>query len=160
MLIMLTIVVLVVVLVVTTMTFGGGSSRSIVVGTTTTTASSSLASVFMDCGTAPLCGVLTLETGYGPGNYKRKLVLGERLQYHQTGVSFVFGPFTCSKSFYYCILTHQFAFIYLLFYIMCMEHLDDKPAVHGLWPAIGPYGSSRCIPPTNSTKDPTQIYGC
>ena len=91
---------LVVVLVVTTMTFGGGSSRSIVVGTTTTTASSSLASVFMDCGTAPLCGVLTLETGYGPGNYKRKLVLGERLQYHQTGVSFVFGPFTCSKSFY------------------------------------------------------------
>jgi len=88
------------------MTFGGGSSRSIVVGTTAT-ASSSLASVFMDCGTAPLCGVLTLETGYGPGNYKH-----------------------------------------------------DKPAVHGLWPAIGPYGSSRCIPPTNSTKDPTQIYGC
>ena len=99
MLIMLTIVVLVVVLVVTTMTFGGGSSRSIVVGTTAT-ASSSLASVFMDCGTAPLCGVLTLETGYGPGNYKRKLVLGERLQYHQTGVSFVFGSFTCSKLFY------------------------------------------------------------
>ena len=145
------------------MIFGGGSSRSIVVGTTTTrttaTASSSLASVFMDCGTAPLCGVLTLETGYGPGNYKRKLLLGERLQYHQTGVSFVFDSFTCSKLFY-SNLTHQFAFLYILFYIIYMEHLDDKPTVHGLWPAIGPYGSSRCIPPTNSTKDPTQIYGC
>lgn len=112
MLIMLAIVVVVVVVVVTTMIFGGGSSRSIVVGTTTTTTattSSSVASVFMDCGTAPLCGVLTLETGYGPGNYKRKLLLGERLQYHQTGGSFVFGSFTCSKLFY-CILTHQFAF--------------------------------------------------
>ena len=27
---------------------------------------------YMDCGTAPLCGVLTLETGYGKGYYKRK----------------------------------------------------------------------------------------
>eukprot|EP00532_Pseudo-nitzschia_australis_P004103 CAMPEP_0168181818 /NCGR_PEP_ID=MMETSP0139_2-20121125/11482_1 /TAXON_ID=44445 /ORGANISM="Pseudo-nitzschia australis, Strain 10249 10 AB" /LENGTH=183 /DNA_ID=CAMNT_0008102545 /DNA_START=530 /DNA_END=1081 /DNA_ORIENTATION=- len=26
----------------------------------------------MDCGTAPLCGVLTLETGYGKGHYNHK----------------------------------------------------------------------------------------
>ena len=29
---------------------------------------------YMDCGTAPLCGVLTLETGYGKGYYNRKNV--------------------------------------------------------------------------------------
>ena len=27
---------------------------------------------YMDCGTAPLCGVLVLETGFGSGNYKHQ----------------------------------------------------------------------------------------
>ena len=29
---------------------------------------------FMDCGGAPLCGVLTLETGLGPGAYRHDFV--------------------------------------------------------------------------------------
>ena len=62
---------------------------------------------YMDCGTAPLCGVLVLETGLGSGNYKH-----------------------------------------------------DKPAVHGLWPETGHYGSSKCLGPTGSAGDPDRIYPC
>jgi len=31
--------------------------------------------------------------------------------------------------------------------------------VHGLWPEVGSYGTSRCIKPRN-TSNPTQIYSC
>ena len=62
---------------------------------------------FMDCGNTSLCGVLTLETGLGPGAYH-----------------------------------HDFV------------------SVHGLWPETGSYGSSRCIAPTSSDANPTEVYTC
>lgn len=34
-----------------------------------------------------------------------------------------------------------------------------RPHVHGLWPAVGSYGNSKCIPPRNH-EDPTEIYPC
>jgi len=60
----------------------------------------------IDCGSANLCGVLTVETGQGSGYY-----------HHAT------------------------------------------PAVHGLWPETGSYGTSKCVPPKNSAN-PTSIYSC
>jgi len=33
-------------------------------------AAAPIANGFMDCGSTPLCGVITLETGFGSGNYK------------------------------------------------------------------------------------------
>jgi len=33
------------------------------------------------------------------------------------------------------------------------------PAVHGLWPETGSYGTSKCVPPKNSAN-PTSIYSC
>lgn len=61
----------------------------------------------MDCGGAPLCGVLTLETGYGHGYYAHA-----------------------------------------------------SPSVHGLWPAVGNYGNSKCVRPTVSAAAPTKVYPC
>lgn len=62
----------------------------------------------MDCGEGvPLCGVLTLETGYGGGYYHHA-----------------------------------------------------HPSVHGLWPQVGEYGSSACIPPRVSAASPTRLYPC
>ena len=60
----------------------------------------------MDCSGALLCGVLTIETGLGPGAYGHA-----------------------------------------------------KPAVHGLWPQVGEFGTSPCIAP-KSTADPTKVYSC
>lgn len=34
-----------------------------------------------------------------------------------------------------------------------------RPHVHGLWPAVGSYGSSKCVPP-ESPADPTSLYRC
>lgn len=68
--------------------------------------SSDEANSYMDCGEAPLCGLLALETGFGRGNYQH-----------------------------------------------------DKPAVHGLWPATGHYGSSVCIKP-DSLADPQTVPAC
>jgi len=62
---------------------------------------------YMDCGSGvALCGILTLETGRGPGAYH-----------------------------------HEYAH------------------VHGLWPEVGHYGTSKCIHP-RSSADPTQVYSC
>lgn len=61
---------------------------------------------YMECGSAPLCGVLVLETGLGEGNYHH-----------------------------------------------------DAPAVHGLWPQDGAYGTSQCIRPSSMTN-PTTVYSC
>lgn len=61
----------------------------------------------MDCGNVAVCGVLTLETGLGPGNY------------HHNG-----------------------------------------PAVHGLWPEVGSYGTSKCVAPSGSKANPTKVYPC
>ena len=33
-------------------------------------------------------------------------------------------------------------------------------SVHGLWPEVGEYGTSRCIQPTGSADDPTTAYSC
>eukprot|EP00931_Biecheleriopsis_adriatica_P090205 TRINITY_DN64230_c0_g1_i1.p1 TRINITY_DN64230_c0_g1~~TRINITY_DN64230_c0_g1_i1.p1 ORF type:complete len:347 (-),score=72.22 TRINITY_DN64230_c0_g1_i1:37-1047(-) len=62
---------------------------------------------FMDCGGAPLCGVLALETGLGTGAYKKEV-----------------------------------------------------PVVHGLWPQVGTFGTSKCIRPTSSDATPKQLYSC
>lgn len=62
---------------------------------------------YMQCGTGvPLCGVLTLESGFGHGYYRH-----------------------------------------------------SQPTVHGLWPQVGWYGSSRCIRPRTSTAG-RDIYSC
>merc|ERR1719198_1072415 len=61
----------------------------------------------MNCGSAPLCGVLVIETGLAPSG-----------TYHQ-----------------------------------------DLPAVHGLWPETGSYGTSQCIAPQDSAN-PTKVYDC
>ena len=60
----------------------------------------------MDCGSAPLCGVLTLETGLGSGYYRH-----------------------------------------------------DAVTVHGLWPEVGQYGTSKCIAPSDGS-DPTVVHTC
>lgn len=61
----------------------------------------------MECGSGvTLCGLLTMETGRGPGAYHHKDV-----------------------------------------------------HVHGLWPEVGNYGSSKCIPP-QSSAEPTKIFSC
>ena len=65
------------------------------------------AGIYMDCGDASLCGVLTLETGLGSGPYH-----------------------------------HDFV------------------SVHGLWPEVGAYGTSACIPPAASFADPRTVYSC
>ena len=62
---------------------------------------------FMDCDGAPLCGVLTLETGLGRGVYEHR-----------------------------------------------------EPALHGLWPQTGKYGSSQCIAPTKSEAGPGRLFPC
>jgi len=68
---------------------------------------SSSGSVYMDCGTGvPLCGVLTLESGYGSGKYSH-----------------------------------------------------SSPVVHGLWPQVDNYGSSKCIAPQDTTP-PQSLFAC
>lgn len=62
---------------------------------------------YMECGGAPLCGVVVLETGLGSGHYRH-----------------------------------------------------DTPVVHGLWPEVGSYGSSKCIAPRSSSTDPSDVYSC
>ena len=61
---------------------------------------------YMDCGGTSLCGVLTVESGFGTGYYQH-----------------------------------------------------DKPAVHGLWPEVGAYGSSSCIAPKDTTP-PSTLFPC
>ena len=61
---------------------------------------------FMDCGSTSLCGVLTVESGFGTGYYQH-----------------------------------------------------PAPAVHGLWPETGTYGSSSCISPTDTTP-PATLFPC
>eukprot|EP00747_Dinoflagellata_sp_TGD_P164574 gnl/TRDRNA2_/TRDRNA2_184681_c0_seq1.p1 gnl/TRDRNA2_/TRDRNA2_184681_c0~~gnl/TRDRNA2_/TRDRNA2_184681_c0_seq1.p1 ORF type:complete len:302 (-),score=35.45 gnl/TRDRNA2_/TRDRNA2_184681_c0_seq1:21-926(-) len=62
---------------------------------------------FMDCGHGvALCGVLSLESGFGKGAYSH-----------------------------------------------------SEPVVHGLWPAVGNHGSSKCIRPTDHSA-PKSIYPC
>lgn len=61
----------------------------------------------MNCGQTAVCGVLTLESGLGPGVYNHSL-----------------------------------------------------PSVHGLWPEVGQYGTSQCLPPTVSKANPTKVYPC
>lgn len=61
---------------------------------------------FMDCGGAPVCGVLTLESGFGSGRYQH-----------------------------------------------------EEPVVHGLWPQVGKYGNSACLPPRDPAA-PTALAGC
>ena len=61
---------------------------------------------FMECGSARLCGVLTLESGLGPGRY---------------------------------------------------EH--EEPVVHGLWPQVGKYGNSACVPPRDRAA-PAALASC
>ena len=36
----------------------------------------------------------------------------------------------------------------------------ETPGVHGLWPEVGSYGSSKCIAPSSSKTDPSQVYTC
>jgi len=61
----------------------------------------------MECGSAPLCGVLTVDSGLGESSYHHRL-----------------------------------------------------PVVHGLWPEIGRYGTSRCEAPSSNRADPTTVYSC
>jgi len=61
---------------------------------------------FMDCMGTTLCGVLTVESGFGSGSYQH-----------------------------------------------------DEPAVHGLWPEVGTYGSSACVAPGDDTP-PTTVFPC
>lgn len=61
---------------------------------------------YMNCTGTTLCGVITLESGFGTGYY---------------------------------------------------EH--DKPAVHGLWPEVGGFGSSACVAPADSTP-PATVFPC
>ena len=61
---------------------------------------------FMDCGGAPVCGVLTLESGYGGGRYRH-----------------------------------------------------EEPVVHGLWPQVGKYGNSACVPPRDRAA-PAALASC
>ena len=66
------------------------------------------ASTGMTCGAGvTLCGLLTLESGYGTGNYNH-----------------------------------------------------TSPVVHGLWPETGSYGTSLCVPPSDSAADPEVVYSC
>ena len=61
----------------------------------------------MTCGGPDVCGVLTVESGQGSGNYHH-----------------------------------------------------DGPCVHGIWPEVGSYGTSKCVAPSVSTKVPTKIFPC
>ena len=36
----------------------------------------------------------------------------------------------------------------------------DQPSVHGLWPEVGEYGTSKCMKPTRSSDDPSRVYSC
>ena len=36
----------------------------------------------------------------------------------------------------------------------------DKPSVHGLWPEVGEYGTSKCKKPTRSSDDPSRVFSC
>jgi len=60
----------------------------------------------MDCGEAPMCGLLVLESGGGSGHY------------HHT-----------------------------------------KPVVHGLWPQVPPYGTSKCMKPKDQSE-PVKVHSC
>lgn len=62
---------------------------------------------YMECGPGvPLCGVLTLESGFGPGVYRH-----------------------------------------------------EEPVVHGLWPQVNNYGSSKCIRPRRAVVE-RELYKC
>lgn len=61
---------------------------------------------YMNCSGTTLCGVLTVESGFGQGYYSHK-----------------------------------------------------KPAVHGLWPEVGGFGSSSCISPKDTTP-PQTLFPC
>ena len=65
-------------------------------------------SSFLNCGDdVDVCGVLTLESGLGRGNYHHR-----------------------------------------------------KPCVHGIWPQIGHFGSSKCVAPSRSSASPSKVYPC
>ena len=85
----------------------GGTSETLLLRHSQAALDTASKGIYMDCGDAPLCGVLTLETGLGSGPYH-----------------------------------HDFV------------------SVHGLWPEVGDYGTSACIPPAASFADPRTVYSC
>ena len=84
----------------------------------------------MDCGGAEACGVVVLESGFGPAG-----VYGHNF-------SCVHGHFA-SASFLRRFPTHE------LF-----------PFVLGLWPEVAPYGNSACVAPYGSKANPTEVFSC
>lgn len=40
------------------------------------------------------------------------------------------------------------------------RYQHDAPVVHGLWPEVGQFGSSKCIAPSGSDAPPTTVFPC
>ena len=83
----------------------------------------------MDCGSVSLCGIMTLETGKGPGTLARPASTASK---HSRNTA---RP-------------------------RAGKYQHPTPSVHGIWPETGAYGSSKCIAPSVSSAQPSELISC